>query len=256
MHESVHSFVQSIVEAFELQGPVYEFGCSPSHSPAKAPSSTNCFIDIGYVGCDLHQGAETDQLEELSALPYPSESARTICCINVLERVFEPQRAMNEMIRLLTPGGLVLLCASSPSEPSGPSGHYWQMTPQGVERLLSPLEATLVGWQGPDEAPHTVFGIGCKSPIPNWFLPGARRFLDAFQRRLEAAAQQARRSERLRRWLLGWTRNHTERQRDAQHHKARFAFHFPLGSKLDLHHILMESSQPDAQSGSRIDFRE
>lgn len=255
MHESVHAFVHSVVESFELKGPVYEFGCSHSPSTAKTSTSLNCFIDIGYVGCDVRQGAEIEQLEELSSLPYPSESARTICCINVLERLFEPQRAMQEMLRLLAPGGVVVVCASALRDSSGTPGHYWQVTPQGLQRLLSPLAATLLGWQGPEQAPHTVFGLGCKGPIPPQFLASGRRFLEVLQHRFDTAAEQARRAGRLRRWLWGWTHSSAERQRTAQAHHAHFAFHFPLGTKLDLQQVLLEASQPEISSGSRIDFQ-
>lgn len=254
MHESVRAYLQSVIEAFELEGPVYEFGYTPSRGTPHASATLRSLIDIGYVGSDLEQKAEVDQLEELSSLPYPSASARTICSINVLERLFEPQRAIDEMIRILAPGGLLLLCASLQPERHGAVDHYWQVTPQGLERLLSPLEATLLGWQGAEQAPHTVFGIGCKGPVPSQFLSSTRRFVDALERRCEAA-QRTRRSARLRRWLWSWLGKRTERARTAQHCQTHFALHFPLAHKLELQHVLLDDAQPGSSTGSRIDFQ-
>jgi SAM-dependent methyltransferase len=256
MQESVNLFVQSVVEAFDLQGPIYEFGYSPGRAAGKASSPVHCAIDIGYVGSDLREDVEIDRLEELSRLPYPSGSARTVSCLNVLEHVYEPQRAVDEILRLLAPGGILLLSTSLHSEASKPLGNYWRISPQGIERLLEPLEATLVAWQGPEQSPHTVFGIGCKGPVPSTFLAGIRPFLEGIERRLDEAAQQTRRSTRLRNWLWGWTRSQAERQRRSQRHQLRFALHFPMDHRVNLPHVLLGTPLLDGKTGTRVNFLE
>lgn len=254
MHESAHLFIESVVETFELEGPIYEFGFSQGARSAKGSSPVNRFIDIGYVGKDLRERAEIERLEGLSALPYPSESARTICSINVLEHVDDPRRAMEEMIRLLAPGGILLVCTSLHPAQSGPVGHYWRMTPQGIERLLHPLEATLVGWQGADSSPHTVFGIGCKAPVPVTFLPAARRFLDMIQQRFRDAERAARQQGRWKRWLWQWAHSKKRRQQQSERHRAQFALQFAMDDRVSLQHLLWDGDPTAGNTGTRIDF--
>ncbi len=254
MHIPVQPFVQSVAETFDLQGPIYEFGYWRQHDVAHASSPASDLVDIGYVGPDLHGDTQVDHLEELSTLPYPSESARTVCCVNVLEYTFEPHRAIDEMVRLLTPGGMLLVFASIHESHGTSPGPFWRMTPQGLQRLLHPLDALLVGWQGPDQDPFAAFAIGCKSPVPAAFLPSIRRFLDVFQHRLDQAAVGARRSGWLGRWLWGWARSNTQRQQQLDRYQCRFALHFPFSGKATLQDVLFEGLPPSGNPGSRVDF--
>jgi len=252
MHENVQAFVQSAAEAFELENPIYEFGYSPDLSSAEADLLRECFPETGCTGGDVRQGTQIDRLEDLTRLPFPNSAARTVICIGALEHVFEPRRAMEEMIRILAPGGILLVCSPLRRQMTDLADRYWRPTPGAVQRLLGELEATLVGWQGADQFPHTVFGIGCKLPVPGRFLRGANRFLDRFQQRLRQSAERVRWWRKLVRLLsgLGQTEEHRRAIRDF--HKARFILHLPVDQHLK--HQVMENCLPEESTGTRLDL--
>ncbi len=47
------------------------------------------------------------------ALPFPDASADVVTCFEMLEHVFEPRKALAEMLRILKPGGYALLLVPS-----------------------------------------------------------------------------------------------------------------------------------------------
>lgn len=63
----------------------------------------------GYVNCDVVQSVKADQHFDLNAVPYPLESgcAREILMDNVLEHLGNIPQIMQELHRMLGPGGLL-----------------------------------------------------------------------------------------------------------------------------------------------------
>ena len=145
MHEHVHAFVETASGAFDLEGPVYEFGFCPAAGGPDGRGLRDSFPETGYIGCELSEAAQIDRLASLDRLPFPNDAARTVVCVNTLEHVFEPRRVIEEMVRILKPGGVLLLCESAGSGGGETIDDYWRLTPHALERLLAPLEATLVG---------------------------------------------------------------------------------------------------------------
>ncbi len=276
MPEPVRTFLESVSEAFRLEGPMYEFGYGPTVDWHVAPTPESGLPEHGGPGCEDSEPAEIERLEDLVELPFADGSARTVIAAGALEHVFEPGRAVDEMVRILAPGGTLVVCCSQSSgrSPHG-SERYWHPTPQAIERLMAGLEATLVGWQGGDDSPHTLFGVASKSPAADTFLAGVNHFLDHFQRRLSHAAAQTRWWRRLKRRLTGWARNDAPRdgrQRrstpalgdqaagwrntssPARHfYTAQFVLHLP--PSLHLKHRLLASCLPAQNTGSRLDTR-
>ena len=129
---------------------------------------------------------------------------------------------------------------------------YWRLTPRSVGRLLSGMEAVLVGWQGAEGFPHTVYGIGFKPPPTGAILEGTRRFLDRFQARLDEAAGRIAWPERLMHLLTCWARSRSERRHRRDFYKAQFAVH--LAGDRNLKHDLFQSCLPDKKTGTRLDL--
>jgi methionine biosynthesis protein MetW len=72
----------------------------------------------GYVGVDISKsGVETARARGLDAreisdatdLPFEDASFDLVTCTEVLEHLFEPQNAVSEMVRVLRPGGRILV---------------------------------------------------------------------------------------------------------------------------------------------------
>lgn len=203
MHEHVSAFIQSVSEALSLEGPIYEFGYVESADSIGGPIVESGFPRKGYLAFQEGEPAQVDRLEDLVRLPFPDAAARTVISVNTLEHVFEPRRAVEEMDRILAPGGILLISSASSAQLPERPHCYWQPTPAAIQRLLAGFDATLFGWQGADHRTHTLFGIAAKPPVADTFVAGIGRFLDRFQKRLSEAAGQLTWWQKLGRLLMG-----------------------------------------------------
>jgi len=187
MHGNIHSFVASIAESFPAFGPIYEFGSYIVPGQEGIGNLRSLFPGRKYVGCDMREGPGVDRIEDLSRLTIADNSLPTILCVETLEHVFEVRRAIDELLRVLAPGGLLCISVPFNFRLHNHPDDYWQISPSCLQGLLAPLGAMAVGWQGTDKFPHSVFAIACKAPVPTWFATGIGRFTTAFQQRLRTA---------------------------------------------------------------------
>ena len=236
----------SLVETFELRPPVYEFDFRPGGI---------CNTDNAGAGLDANWAGpiRTDRIDDLTSLPFADGSARTILCSGALEHVFEPRRAMAEMERILKPGGMIFISVPG-SRPRQGANHFWHFTPHALQRLLQSFAATLVGWQGPEEQPHTVFAVACKDPVDAAFLRGINLFPDHCRCRLAGSAKHIGLIRKLKQAMVAWAFNPTERRRFADHYRVDFAIHMPV-AKLTRRELLA-SCLGDIQSGTRLDLHQ
>lgn len=201
MHEHLSLFVRHAAEAFELEGPLYRFGLCPTEDAGEDSLASN-FGGAAYI--DLGTG-EPDAV----AVPLPNGIARTIVCASMLEQVADPGPMLHEMIRILAPGGAILLAATLDRPTLGGTWVRHRLQPDRVSRYLAGLEGTLVGWQGDSEGPHALYAIGFKAPIRPAVGDGVARFLPKFSQAVSQIRDGARSRwapwlNRLRR-LVGWT---------------------------------------------------
>jgi SAM-dependent methyltransferase len=250
MRDNVRAMVEIAASAFELAGPVYEFGSYLVEGQQQRGNLRPLFPGRRYVGCDLREGPGVDRVEDLGCLNLPDHCARTVLCLDTLEHVFEARRAVDEMLRVLAPGGMFLVAAPMDFRVHDYPSDYWRLTPGCIARLMAPLEATIVGSQGVESFPHTVFGIGCKTPVPGSFLRSTERFVQGFQAWLDAENRSLAWNERIKRLSLRWLRSKGERRRIEQFNAARFAVHVPAK-----HWVSSASEIPEphfALVGSRV----
>jgi SAM-dependent methyltransferase len=89
-----------------------------------------------HVGNDVAPGPGLASVSPVEELDLPDESFDVVLCTQVLEHVRRPQRALEEMTRVLRPGGHLLLSTHGvyPFHPD--PGDYWRWTQQGFEALF------------------------------------------------------------------------------------------------------------------------
>jgi SAM-dependent methyltransferase len=89
-----------------------------------------------YVGADVVDGPKVDVVCPLEALEFPDDRFDNVLCSQVLEHVREPVRALQEIARVLRPGGIVL-AATHGTYPYHPHPtDYWRWTQDGLRALF------------------------------------------------------------------------------------------------------------------------
>ncbi len=235
----------SMGETFHPRPPVYEFdfcagGCDSGNAGASPAANFSGPI-------------RTDRLDDLTNLPFADAAAQTVLCRGALEHVFEPRRAMAEMERILKPGGMIFVSVPGSRSRLGAS-HFWHFTPHALQRLMQPFAATLVGWQGPEEQPHTIFAAACKGPVDSAFLRGINLFPEHCRCRLGRSATRIGWIRKLKQAMVAWAFNPAERRRFADHYRVQFAIHMPVAGLS--RRELLASCLGEIKSGSRLDLQQ
>jgi hypothetical protein len=135
---------------------------------------------------------------------------------------------------------------------AAPGGGRDDADPLGLERLLSGVQARLVGWQGGERFPHTLYGIGFKPPVGAAVLQGTNRFLARFPTRIGQLAGAVDWRGRLKQWLTGWAGSRSQRRRRRDYYKLDFAVHFSVDRSL--RDNALASCLPGEDTGTRLDL--
>lgn len=239
MRDNVKAFVRSAAQAFGLggssrgprgvvdEGPIYEFGSYLVAGQEELADLRPYFSGREYIGCDMRSGPGVDRVEDLAGLSLPDHSARGIVCVDTLEHVFDVMQAVREMWRVLAPGGVMLVSAPMDFRIHAYPDDYWRLTPSCLARLFAPAAASVIGSQGVESHPHTVFAIAVKEPVEMDFAACARNFVESFNDWLAADRAGQPWSVQLKR-RLSIFRGKGERRRQRDSHKARFAVSLPV----------------------------
>lgn len=179
MRKIVKDFVTLCVTHLPLVEPVYEFGARHV-SGGGASDMRPLFPNKKFVGADLQTGRGVDVVLNLHDIALPRASVGTVLILDTLEHVEFPRRALEEVARILTPTGILIL-ASVMNFHIHAQPDYWRFTPDGFWSLLSPFPTALVDSLGDPRFPHTVLGIGFKPMIREEMIAEFRNALAKWQ---------------------------------------------------------------------------
>lgn len=162
MRPVVHQFMIDVAERLPLIEPIVEIGARPAPGQESGPDLRALFPGRDYIGCDLQEGPRVDRIEDIHALSFADDSIGTVLAADTLEHVADPIRAMNEIYRVLKPGGTVAITSVMFFVIHEHPWDFWRFTPEGFEKLLEPFEQRLAAGHGWELMPETVFGVGVK----------------------------------------------------------------------------------------------
>lgn len=225
MRKNVRALVELAAKNLALRGPVYEFGAYQVDGQPSWTDLRDCFPGETYIGCDMRPGPGVDRVEDVTRLTLDDACAQCVLCVDTLEHVFDVHQAVAEMLRVLRPGGTLLLTAPLQFHIHCHPDDYWRLTPNCLLRLLGHLPLVVVGSQGTESFPHTVFALAVKGPVPAGAVARLSRLMNEFQLWLAQQARLRPWRERLKHWLLGPLRSKGERRRWREQDVARFYLH-------------------------------
>ena len=88
------------------------------------------------TGMDIRPGPGVDVVGSVYEMPFPDATFETILCISALEHFEEPQKAVDEMLRILKPGGTALIQVPLLFPVHDAPGDYWRFTSYGLKSLF------------------------------------------------------------------------------------------------------------------------
>jgi SAM-dependent methyltransferase len=222
MRDHNKAFVQSVVQAFDCPGPIFEFGSFQVEGQLDYADLRSLFPDKEYVGCDMRPGPGVDRVEDVSAISLPDGAAGTILCVETFEHVFEVRRAFDEVFRVLRPGGVFIITSPLNFRIHGYPDDYWRMTPSCLRRMLERYDGRVTGYQGHVKFPHSVMGLGVKESAPADFSQRAWTLTKIYNEWLRVAEAGLPTGEKIRRGFAQLYRSKGERYQLADYYKAGF----------------------------------
>lgn len=187
----------------EMRGQVLDFG---GGQRAKYLTLLPKGIDVASVNIDA--GIQpTHLIEPGQPLPFPDESFDDILCLNTLEHIYDPLAAMQDMYRVLKPGGRLHVMVPFMFRINGHPDDYLRATPswwrESFRRCgFSALELTPLVW-GRASTASLVPGFRGVLPRLRLHLAMLRDILTA-RLTLRGPRMTGRRAERIFNTAPGW----------------------------------------------------
>lgn len=172
MRPAIIEFVKICSETLSLAEPIYEFGSLQVEGQEGFADIRPLFPGINYVGADLRPGRGVDVCLDIQNINLPHLSVGTILVLDTLEHVAEPRDALLEAHRVLKQSGTIIISSVLNFPIHNHPSDYWRFTTAGLHHLLKPFCTSFVSSSGDPNFPHTVIGIGWKSPITGNSLAG------------------------------------------------------------------------------------
>ena len=162
MRQTIKDFVCITAKDLPIGEPIFEFGSLQVPGQEDLADLRPLFRGKRYIGADMREGPGVDKILNLHNIDLPSEYVGTVLCLDTLEHVEYPHRALEEIHRILKPDGIAIISSVMDFPIHDYPYDYWRFTPEAFKSLLKPFAGSFVGFVGNKDFPHTVVGIGFK----------------------------------------------------------------------------------------------
>jgi len=165
MRKETRAFAEAVARSLALEGPVVEIGALQVAGQEKYADLRPLFPGTQFIGCDMREGRGVDRIENLHKLSFADASVGTMILLDTLEHVQYPFVAMQEVRRVLKPGGVVIMASVMLCPIHDYPSDYWRFTPEAFTVLLEPFATRRVFSDRPKLFPRSVYGVGVNGPM-------------------------------------------------------------------------------------------
>jgi hypothetical protein len=144
--------------------------------------------DFSAVNLNIGPWANVEIVADAHALPYASDSVDNVSCLAVLEHLPRPGVAMAEMVRVLKPGGYILLETPGLQPYHGFPNHFQNFTLTGHDLLIEQAGVEKIG-SGPSIGPTSAM-VALAAEYLRQYVPGGSVLGPAFKGSLGLALAQ------------------------------------------------------------------
>jgi len=169
MEKIDYLFMEAASESFNLKPKFLELG-SRVIGNQKELSARNVFdiglngnkdyIGVDYIGVDYIDGEGVDKVCDVRRLPFEDQSFNTIIAMNLLEHVQQPWLALEEIKRVLSKEGVVILATPFCYEIHGCPYDYYRFTPSFYLDMFKEFKTKITVTVGYRMRPKMVYFIG------------------------------------------------------------------------------------------------
>lgn len=119
-----------------LHGDVLEIGSRREHDAEWWNCNRDLSHNANWLSVDFQGGLGVDTIADIHTLPFDDNAFDAVLCSEVMEHVKDPQRAMNEMHRVLEPNGCAIITTLFSFPVHGYPDDYWRFTPNCMKMLM------------------------------------------------------------------------------------------------------------------------
>jgi len=149
MNPLSYGFVSQAKQDFHINGKVLDIGSKNINGTVRP-----IFFDCEYIGLDMSEGDNVDIVCNSHSLPYPDNTMDCVVSVGTLEHDDKFWLTIEEVKRVLKPGGYGLFTVPSIGFPKHDYPHdYWRFTTDafesmfdGWEKQTTPAEMEVVCW--------------------------------------------------------------------------------------------------------------
>jgi hypothetical protein len=164
VNSNARSFLEYVVEhnRDKIVSPIYEFGSYRCYGDP-IENLRDIFPDMEYHGCDIREGAGVDEIRDIMLPKLRKSSAGMVICIDTLEHVKDPWKAVKSVEYILKTGGIFVLTSVFNFPIHDHPYDYWRFTPEIFREFFSNYSFSEINAQGgEDDNPTYVMGWGIK----------------------------------------------------------------------------------------------
>jgi cephalosporin hydroxylase len=160
MRKNTIEIVNQFSRIFAAPEPIIEIGALQVEGQSGPADLRGYFPQKKYIGVDMRPGPGVDQTEDFERrTSFSDQSVSTIITLDTLEHVYDTFHFVEEVNRILAPGGLFLMVSVMYYPIHDHPFDHWRFTPETFRRLVAPIGEPLICTQGAEDFPHTVIAL-------------------------------------------------------------------------------------------------